>query len=205
MPEDLPLYPHAATRGSHPFPALERAGGIDLDPCFERFDALLDHAEGASNVGAARGAMGEGKSDLLEIHRRLFEGRAGAGSLRRSSIAGPFPGQDCPEPRFIERSLDNLERWIAADSFAEIHPIEQAALALTRVLDIWPFDYGNRTAGVVFSNHFVTRSGYPPYFVLPEHRDEFDRILADAIRMQTEPLVRAIYRCIERELDRVRG
>jgi hypothetical protein len=37
--------------------------------------------------------------------------------------------------------------------------------------------------------------------VLPDQISEFDDILAAAIRMDTAPLVRAIFRCLERELD----
>jgi hypothetical protein len=57
---------------------------------------------------------------------------------------------------------------------------------------------------VVYANQFLTRSAIPPFFILPGEQREFDEILAHAISMQTEGLVRAIYKCIERELDRVR-
>ena len=72
---------------------------------------------------------------------------------------------------------------------------------MTRFVDIWPFEVGNRTTGVVFANYFLHRAGLPPFFVLPEQRDEFDQVLAQAVLMQTESLVRAIYKCLEREID----
>ena len=33
-------------------------------------------------------------------------------------------------PQFIDRSLDNFFNWLTAESLAEIHPIEKAALVL---------------------------------------------------------------------------
>ena len=116
-----------------------------------------------------------------------------------------FEGQDCPEPKFIDRALDNFERWLLADSFLEIHAIEQAALALTRVVDIWPFEFGNRTSAVIFANFFLFQAGYPPFAVLPGQEDAFADALSAAIRMQTEPLVGSIYTSIIRELDLANG
>ena len=182
--------------------ALDRVRGLDLPSCFDRFDSLLDHGEGARNVPKARAAMTEpGKKGLLAIHSALFEGQSGAGQLRGSTVAGVFKGQDCPEPQFIERSLDNFATWLTVDSFEEIHPVEQAALVLTRLMDIWPFEFGNRTATVVFANFFLVRAGYPPFFVLPAELEQFEQALSEAIRMQTQPLVGAIYKSILREVD----
>ena len=58
---------------------------------------------------------------------------------------------------------------------------------------------------MLFANFFIARAGFPPFFVLAEQSEEFDQVLADAVLMKTEPLVRAIYKCMERELDLVRG
>ena len=204
MSDELPIYSDQIFRNANPFASLDRARAMDLASSLDRFDRLLDHGEQSEPAGDARRAMSAPTPEaLLEIHRLLFPGRSESGVLRGSLIAGPFAGQDCPEPEHIGKSLSNLESWLSAESFAELHPIEQAALALTRIIDIWPFAFGNRTTAVVFANHFLTRAGYPPFFVLPDQVEQFEQILAQAIRMQTEPLVRAMYRCMERELDLV--
>jgi fido (protein-threonine AMPylation protein) len=202
LSQDLPIFSDSVFRGSNPFASLERAKGMNLAGCFERFDTLLDHGEGSGPAGPAREALdGARVAVLLEVHRRLFPGRPGAGRLRSASVTGVFAGQDCPEPAFIGASLASFEGWLSAASFGELHPIEQAALGITRLADLWPFDFGNRTAAVTFSNQFLIRAGFPPFFVLPDQISEFDDILAAAIRMDTAPLVRAIFRCLERELD----
>ena len=202
MSEDLPIIPDQDFRRSVRFPDLERFTDFDLEPSLERFDVVVGGREGMGDVRGARSVVIEpGKLGLLEIHRLLFHPREGAGQLRQSRVAAMFNGQDCPEPEFIDRALDNFERWLWADSFLEIHAIEQAALALTRLVDIWPFDFGNRISAVIFANFFLSRAGYPPFAVGPGQEEAFADALSAAIRMQTEPLVRSIYTSIIRELD----
>lgn len=203
---DLPIYSDSSFRSANPFPALARLEGVALEKCWERFDSLADHGESAGDIARARNSLvAPTRSGLIEIHRLLFDPREGSGKTRSRIVAGVFRGQDCPEPEFIERSLDHFQRWIEVESFDELHPIQQSALALTRLIDIWPFDFGNRTTALVFANFFVARAGLPPFFVLAEQVEEFDQVLAEAVSMKTEPLVRAIYRCMERELEFARG
>ena len=112
-----------------------------------------------------------------------------------------FRGQDCPNPEFIDRSLDNLFSWLTAGSVVEIHPIERAALFLTRIVDIWPFEFGNLTVAIMFANIGLRQVGLPPFFVLPEHKKEFNTAVAQAMSIETQPLVNAIYRTIKREME----
>ncbi len=201
MSEDLPIYSDMLRRQPHPFADLEGLESANLDPCWERFDRLMDYGEGGGDVAGARRDLGAPtKEGLLGLHARLFAGQAGAGLPRQVRTGAVFKDQDYPEPEFIDRSLDNFVRWLTAPSFYEIHPLERAALALTRIIDIWPFDFGNRTTAVVFANHFLFEAHLPPFFLLEGQLAEFDQILRSAITMQTEPLVKAMYLCMQREL-----
>ena len=202
MSDELPIYSDSVFKSANPFPALETIRAGDVERCIERFDKMLDHGEDAGGIGdALAGIGGMTKQDILDLHRKLFEGRPGAGELRTSRLAASFRGQDCPEPEFLNQSLDNFEMWFSDEALAELHPIQQAALALTRLVDIWPFEFGNRTTAIVFANSFLLRAGYPPFFVLQDQLEEFEEVMSQAILMQTEPLVRAMYKCMERELN----
>jgi hypothetical protein len=207
MPEDLPIYPDAALRSGLQFADLARFQAIDKTPVWEKSDRFIAQMEGAESVTAARAILERDlpseqlKAALLQAHGLLFNGRTGAGELRQSTIAVRYRGQDCPEPQYIARSLDNFFSWMTSESVGEIHPIEKAGLALTRTMDIWPFDYGNLTVAVMLANRFLHAAGYPPFFVMPQHLPEFEKIVGQAIVIETQPLVNAIYKTLKREME----
>ncbi len=204
MPDDLPIYPDGVMlRSGLQFADLLRWKGVDTSAVWVKADSFIAMMEDAGAVDEARAALGTqtDKAGLLKAHGILFRKQPSAGLLRRSLITGRYRGQDCPEPQFIERSLDNFFMWMTAESISEIHPIEKAALVLTRIVDIWPFDVGNITTAIVLSNAFLARAGVAPFFVMPEHMTEFDRILAQAVTIETQPLVNSIYRTIKREME----
>jgi fido (protein-threonine AMPylation protein) len=138
---------------------------------------------------------------LFQAHQILFQDRLLAGQLRQKVMLALYSGQDCPEPEFIDRSLDNFFNWLSAESLAEIHPIEKAVIVMSRIIDIWPFEFGNITLAIVFANLFLRDAGFSPFFVLPEHTKEFDTMVRQAMRIDTQPLVNAIHRTIKREME----
>jgi len=202
MPEDLPIYSNAMLRTGLQFQDLERFKGRDLTDVWEKSDGFIALLEGASEVSQARSVLKQStQAELLQIHEILFSGRSGAGSYRSIEIAPMYRGQDCAPPEFISRSLSNLEIWLAADSFKEIHPIEKCALTITRILDIWPFEFGNLTVAIVFANQFLKDGGLAPFFVKPEHRQEFDKVVANSMTIEMQPLINAIYQTLKREMQ----
>ena len=204
MTEELPINPDL--RRVHRFPNLEKVSSLDLDAALERFDRALSERDGVRDPCGARSTMSRpGKAGLLDSHRTLYGPREGAGRLRDSAVAPVFDGQDCPEPEFVARALDNFEQWLDAESFSEIHPIEQAALCLTRIVDIWPFEFGNRTSAIVFANFFLVQADLAPFWVSVQDTEAFSEALAASISMRTEPLAQAIYQSILSQSDRTDG
>jgi len=197
MPEDLPIYSDSMLRTRLQFADLDRFRAIDATPIWEKSDRFIEQLEGGSNVRRAREEVQEAtKAGLLQIHSTVFDG-----VLRQQPLRPLFRGQDCPDPEFIDRSLDNFFNWLTAESVAEIHPIERAALMLTRIVDIWPFDSGNLTVAIMLANIGLKHSGLPPFFVLPKHKKEFHTVIAQAMAIETQPLVNAIYRTIKQEME----
>jgi Fic family protein len=202
MSEDLPVYSESMLRTRLQFAELQRFKVVDTASVWEKSDRYIEQVEGAQNVERARTAVQEAtKAGLIETHSMLFNGREGAGKLRQTTIKPLYRGHDCPEPRFVDRSLDNFFTWLTAESLSEIHPIEKAALVLTRIVDIWPFEFGNLTVAIMFANLFLRQAGLAPFFVLPEHVKEFNTVVAQAITIETQPLVNAIYKTIKRETE----
>ncbi|HYR89563.1 MAG TPA: Fic family protein [Terriglobia bacterium] len=201
MPEDLPIYSESMLRTRLQFADLEKLKGLDLTPILENADRYIEQMEGASDAGKARTVQYATKAGLLQMHAILFSGREGAGKLRWSVVKPLYRGHDCPEPQFIDRSLDNFFGWLTAESISEIHPIERAALLLTRIVDIWPFEFGNLTTAIVFANQILSEAGFAPFFVLPEHTREFNTVVAQAMTIEMQPLVNAIYKTVKREME----
>jgi fido (protein-threonine AMPylation protein) len=198
MPEDLPIYSESMLRTRLQFADLEKLKGVDTASAWEKSDKFIEQLEGSANVARARETVREQtKAGLLQIHSTLFNG----GTLRQTPLKPLYRGQDCPDPEFIDRSLDNFVKWLSAESVSEIHPIEKAALVLTRIVDIWPFDSGNLSAAIMFANISLRDAGLAPFFVLPEHKKEFNTVVAQAMSIETQPLVNAIYRTIKREME----
>ena len=199
---DLPIYSDSMLRSSLQFADLARLKVNDRTPAWEKADRFIAQLEGASGVAAARAGLKEiSKDALLVVHSVLFQCREGAGHLRVNELRPLYRGQDCAPPEFINRSLDNLFSWITAESFNEIHPIEKCALTITRIVDIWPFEFGNLTVGVVFGNAFLQGAGLTPFFLEPKHLPEFEKIIAQSLSIETQPLVNAIYKTIRREME----
>jgi hypothetical protein len=204
MPEDLPIYSNTMLRTGLQFADLDRFKGQDCTEAWLKSDSFLAQLEGASNVFAARSALHHStKEELLQLHAHLFNPRPGAGQFRSIELRPLYRGQDCAPPEFIERSIDNLEVWLAADSFKEIHPIEKCALTMTRLVDIWPFEFGNLTAAVVFANKALSDAGLAPFFVLPEYRGEFEKVVANAMTIEMQPLINAIYQTVRRGMSSI--
>jgi hypothetical protein len=207
MPDDLPIYSESLLRSGMQFAELARLKVPNTGPAWESADNLLRGIESAVNVKDARLALeapAAEEEDLdvfIRAHGMLFDGRSEAGALRATALSPIYPGQDCAPPEFIDRSLLNFFEWIKAPSFADIHPIERTALSLARIVDIWPFEFGNITMAIVFSNVFLRQAGLTPFVVSPQHRREFEIALAKAMTIETQPLVNAIYQTVKREME----
>jgi hypothetical protein len=202
MPEDLPIYSETPLRTGLQFAALDRLKGSDISAVLPQADAWISALEGATGATAARESLtAVSKDALLRLHALLFPDRPGAGHWRNTALKPLYRGQDCAPPEFIERSVENLITWLTAESFTQIHPIEQCALVTTRIIDVWPFEFGNMTAALVFGNLPLLSAGLTPFFVLPEHRAEFEKAIAQAMTIDMQPLINAIFRTVKKEMD----
>lgn len=202
MASDLPIYPETPLRTGLQFAALDSLKGRNDAEVWQRADAALAELEGAAGFGAARAALrGVSKEEFVGAHATAFSGRTGAGELRHNALAPIYRGQDCAPPEFIERSLENLTGWVNADSFSQIHAIERCALTITRIVDIWPFEYGNQTMALMFGNLALSGAGLTPFYVKKEHRKEFEKIVAQAMTIDMQPLVNAVFQTVRKEME----
>ena len=55
----------------------------------------------------------------------------------------------------------------------------------------------------MFANVFLRDAGLTPFFVLPGDVKEFNTAVAQAMTIETQPLVNAIFKTIKREMEAI--
>ena len=97
--------------------------------------------------------------------------------------------------------LDHACRWFAMDSFAELNPVEQAAIVLLRLSEIAPFERHNEPTSRLAASLFTMRSGLPPLIFQAHKHDAYVAALREGLRMNTQPMVELLARSVEQTLD----
>jgi Fic family protein len=125
---------------------------------------------------------------------------------------GPKPGGDSAapvstpggKPRPAASSILEVAcYWWTADSFLELHPIEQTALAHLRLMDLTPFPDLNERISLLGSSLFVIRAGLPPLTIATEGHSRYKAALEEGRRMNTQPMVEIVAEMTERSLQRM--
>ena len=138
----------------------------------------------------ARQSAAPTPTDLRQLHSRLTGQPAGRLSEYRHGQALPLlESHDPAEPELVPQLVDAALEWCRADSFGEMHEVEQAALVLLKLTDIQPFDRHNGKTLRLFSNFFLIRAGYPPAVIRSELAARYSLALRKALCFQTGPLV----------------
>lgn len=120
---------------------------------------------------------------LLRLH---------SGSEQHAFSSNDLSKQPTPEQASATRLLGRLEsvcHWFTAESFAELHPAEQASIVLLRLLELKPFDEGNTRTALAASSLFALRSQLPPIIIKPEMQVAYQAALNEGGKMNTKPMV----------------
>lgn len=149
-------------------------------------ELITSYAAGApsSNLGA---------SQLHEIYRALTGSEENA-PLRRLEAARLAAAHDPAPAVLLPRLLDNAFEWFSTESFAEIHPVEQAALVHLRLTDLQPYPDFSETMSMFAASFYTERAGLPPVIIFGDEASEarYAAALEAAFRMLTQPLVELI-------------
>ncbi|HJQ25065.1 MAG TPA: Fic family protein [Blastocatellia bacterium] len=105
----------------------------------------------------------------------------------------------------LRQAVENACDWFAAESFAELNPIEQAAIVLLRLVSLQPFAQANRATALVAASLFTLRAELPPLIIKPQMRATFQRAIAEAEQMNIQPLVELIAAAVSSTLDEMIG
>lgn len=97
--------------------------------------------------------------------------------------------------------LDSACQWFEADSFRELHPVEQASIVFLRLMDLRPFVQRNERTALLAASLFTLRSKLPPIIIGPEAQRAYRAALDEGLRMNTKPMVEFLAESVERTLD----
>jgi Fic family protein len=139
---------------------------------------------------------------VRQIHRLVLTriDEENAGQYRRTNVRIGGAAHQPPEAWQVPQAMDDWSRWLETEARA-LHPVERAALAHHQLTAIHPFVDGNgRTARLVM-NLLLFREGYPPTVILRANRRQYYRVLAQADRGNSNPLVNFVGRAVERSLN----
>jgi Fic/DOC family len=90
---------------------------------------------------------------------------------------------------YVAQAVENACDWFAAESFAELNPMEQAAIVLLRLATIRPFAQANQATALVAASLFTLRAGLPPLVLKPELHTAFRQAMIESEQMNMQPLV----------------
>jgi Fic family protein len=119
-----------------------------------------------------------------------------AGSLRTT----PGDSNRSIKPEHLGAAIEGACRWYAAESFAELHPVEQASIVLLRLIEIQPFEHSNERTALLAASLFTLRRDLPPINISPELETTFRAALAEGFQMNTKPMVELIAEALERTM-----
>ena len=138
----------------------------------------------------------EGKGAKARLNVELLLSLDSGGEFRKSDTsAGAVRAQHLP------LIVENACRWFAMESFAELNPVEQAAIALLRMLELAPFEPNNQQNALIAASLFTLRSGLPPIIFRPAQRQTYFAAIKEGLKMNTQPMVELVGETIEQTLD----
>ena len=124
-----------------------------------------------------------------------------AGRYRRVQVR--ITGSDFvpPDAIAVPGLMADMVAWLNSDEATKLHPVERAALAHFRLVDVHPFVDGNGRTARLLMNLFLMRAGYPPAIVRVTERPAYYKTLDAAHQGNTEPFVHLIAQAADRSLE----
>ena len=134
---------------------------------------------------------------LLRLNNPLAFGEGG---FRKGPVAAPGPFRPAL-PEHIPASVESVCRWLTAESFAELNPLEQASITLLRLVEIQPFERANLETALAAASLFTLRRRMPPVIIKDEESSSYRAAIEEGARMNTRPMVELMAVSMERSLS----
>jgi Fic/DOC family len=182
-------------------------GSLELAGLTVSWREVREERAGAPGPAAVRGLRSalaavapEAPVDVAALrawHGGVLPGAPGFRTAPREREGAP-PGAP---PEFIEARLAVLADWMGADSGRELKPLQQASLALARIVEILPFEDGNGRVSRLAASHLMRRGGLRPPILVRGDGPRLVACLGAAFRLELEPLEALLEEASERAVD----
>lgn len=186
-----------------------RARALQVEHATKRFDSMgLQLSPSFSEAVDLISVWAAAPATVLDLARltHLYEVLAGVGSgqspLRTEESQKLNEYHDPAPASIVPRLIENAVDWFQTESFGQIHPVEQAAIAHLRVLDLQPFASANEEIAELVASFYVERAGYPPLVLFSDSETIFryEAVREAAFRMLTQHLVEFIAESLTRTI-----
>ncbi len=122
-----------------------------------------------------------------------------AGQYRKTQVRIAGAIHTPPDSWEIPRLMDEWGEWIL-EAQKKDEPINIAAQAHHRLVNIHPFIDGNGRTARLIMNLLLIKEGYPASIIERVHRKQYYRVLSQADEGKYAPLVNFLGRAVERSL-----
>ena len=124
----------------------------------------------------------------------------GEGGFRKVTIAATGPFRPAL-PEHIPALIESVCRWLTAESFVELNPLEQASITHLRLLEIQPFERANLETAFLAASLFTLRNQMPPIIIKDEESSLYRAAVEEGARMNTRLMVELMAIAMERSLS----
>jgi len=138
----------------------------------------------------------EGKGAKARLNVELLLSLDKGGEFRKTDIS-----TSAVRAEHLPMIVENACRWFAMESFAELNPVEQAAIALLRLIELAPFEQNNQRNSIIAASLFTLRKGLPPIIFKPAQQQAYLAAVKEGLRMNTQSMVELVAEAIEQTLD----
>jgi Fic family protein len=140
---------------------------------------------------------------IRQIHalilRTINDGEAGR--YHRVSVRVTGSNYVPPDPSAVPPLMHDFGLWLNSQEAQALHPVELAALAHSRLVDIHPFVDGNGRTARLLMNLILLSNGYPLAIIRNEDRSRYYDLLEKAHQGETDDFVEFVALAVDRTLD----
>lgn len=156
--------------------------------------------EAVLRLRRAVAAVPPGAALTIAALRAWHEALLGPGVGFRASER-PREGFPPSPPALIEGRLAILEQWMGSEGATGLKPVQQAALAVARLVEILPFEDGNGRLARLAASHLMVGGGMRPPILVGGDGPRLVAVMQAAFHFDTGPLCALLVESSERCLD----